>query len=94
MKNFAWYNSVEPKDYLFTFPESEDPDYRDTVTTVDNNGNVAIEACSLTITEVDSLEGVVAMDDTQFEAVLDYYNINNEASRIGKTPLSLPPPTR
>lgn len=93
MKNFALYNETEGKDYLFTYPESENPDYRNTVTTVDENGNVEIAECTLTMAEVESL-GSTSRDDTQFNADLDYYNINNEYSRIGKRPNSLPPPVR
>ena len=94
MKNFAWYNSAEPKDHLFTFPETEDPDYRNTVTTIDSDGIIEIGKCTLTMAEVESLEGCVSRDDTQFAADLDYYGCNCDAARIGKRPNSLPPPVR
>lgn len=94
MKHYAWYNTEETQDYLFTFPESEDPDYRNTTTTVNDEGDVMITECSLTIAEVESLDGVVGMDDIEFQAQLDHYGITNECSRIGKTPHSLPPPNR
>jgi len=93
MKNFALYNETEGKDYLFTYPESEDPDYRNTVTTIDEDGNIEIVECTLTMAEVESLGGV-SRDDTQFLCDLDYYGINNECSRVGKKPTSLPPPVR
>jgi len=94
MKNFALYNEQEGKDYLFTYPESEDPDYRNTVTTVDEDGNIEIGECTLTMAEVESLGGV-SRDDTEFAYDLDYYGINNDCSRIGKRPASvMPPPLR
>ena len=92
MKYYEFYNSEAVIYMLFVFPDTVGSGYQNTVTVIAEDGSIQVIECMES--EEDVADYADELTSTQYTDSLDHYSANCEASRIGKTPASLPPPNR
>lgn len=90
-ENYMLYLEEEDILNLWVFPDGLDEDFVPTVTNMIYSGTYPITTITRSTDSkitIENLEGIEKIDDEYLEAILCYFGLNNDQSRVGRRPPS------